>query len=683
AVRDFRSERASPPVYATFLQAWQAQLGALESIPRMVVTRRAGMHGAQETLEELGGMLGLTRERVRQIEVRVVERLAERSRWRRSVEANLATAFGSARALPLDLLAQDPWWAGIDQQEHLLDYVVRRIFEDQLFVLEAPSGRRYLTKFGPSDFVARLESAKTRVAKLEYPVEISVIDAILHNEADPLDPVLFAELQRAVDELLHRDAANPNLALGYGRYRYDEVLAFLNGQPEPVRVEVIEEKFGRGGLPEEILYFKRGLVGLKRHFPDFDDWSQRLVPAALEVMQERPAGRQWLVPEIHDALRERGLVPEWLGHWHLASVLRLSDQVDYLGRLRVALKDGGQELRLQYLELLQGILEAAGAPLTFDELLVRARVQTDIPEATATLRVAAPPFVRLDDSHIGLVERDIPGGPLAVAAAIEAVIRVLNDTQLGLTPHQATRIVNALSPVHASWTRQLVTSVLRNESSLRIDRTKNIGLDEWDDARCPTRPEFMRREVQQAGGRLALSELYARMDNFYGRAPDRGSLGVMAQQVGLTIVGEFVLRAPSVAPESAVERVAINLTGVPAELREMFQDLVHEPLSDIATLRTQVNQHVDAMAEAYQVNEFVDLPGAHILARQCHFLLDRWGSLPLSDRHLVHAAVRYFISWDDVENDLDIGGLDDDKQIMNAVLSYLGIDESSDGALAS
>jgi hypothetical protein len=450
-----------------------------------------------------------------------------------------------------------------------------------------------------------------------------------------------------------------------------------------VRIEVLEEKCGRGVLPDEVLYFRRGLVGLKRHFPDFDGWSSRLVPAALEVMQERPVGRQWLVPEIHDALRERGLIPEWLGHWHLASLLRLSGQVDYLGRLRVALKDGGQEERLQYLELLQGILEAAASPLAFNELLSRARVQTDIPEATAALRVAAPPFIRLDDSRIGLVERDIPGGPQAVAAAIEAVIRVLNDTQLGLTPHQATLIINALSPVHASWTRQLVTSVLRNESSVRIDRTKNIGLDEWDDVRCPTRPEFMRREVQQAGGRLAMSQLYASMDAFYGRAPDRGSLGVMAQQVGLTIVGDHIQRVASAAPESSVERVGINLTGIPTELREMFQELVQQPLSEIAGLRTEVSKHVDAMAEAYQVNEFVDLPGAHVLGRQCNWLLDRWDSLAIPDRHLVHAAVRYFISWDDVENDLDIGGLDDDKQIMNAVLSYLGIDGSDDGARAN
>ncbi|HYO98517.1 MAG TPA: DNA-directed RNA polymerase subunit alpha C-terminal domain-containing protein, partial [Polyangiaceae bacterium] len=258
-VRDFLSERASPTVYPTFREAWQAQLSALEPIPRMIVTRRAGMHGTRETLEELGGMLGVSRERVRQIETHMLERVRERGSWRRSFEANVSAAFGAARAIPLHLLAQDPWWAGIDQEELLLDYVVRRVFEDELFLLQAPSGKRYLSKFPQSELDERLDSARARIAKLGYPVEMSVIDAILRAEADALDPVLFAELEGAFAGLLHVDADKPGLALGYGRYRDDEILAFLNGQDAPVPVAVIEERFGRGRPPEEVLYFKRGL----------------------------------------------------------------------------------------------------------------------------------------------------------------------------------------------------------------------------------------------------------------------------------------------------------------------------------------------------------------------------------------------------------------------------------------
>lgn len=44
---------------------------------REIVTRRFGLHGRKETLEEIGQLLGITRERVRQIEKQVVEHLEE------------------------------------------------------------------------------------------------------------------------------------------------------------------------------------------------------------------------------------------------------------------------------------------------------------------------------------------------------------------------------------------------------------------------------------------------------------------------------------------------------------------------------------------------------------------------------------------------------------------------------
>src|SRR5690606_20335483 len=180
------------------------------------------------------------------------------------------------------------------------------------------------------------------------------------------------------------------------------------------------------------LYFKRGLVGLKKHFPDFDIWLEKLVPAALEVMERLPAGRQWLVPELHEELDAQGLLPPFLGHWHLASLLRRSGQVDYLGRLRVALRGGGQQERLRFEDLFLELLEDAGAPLPFDELLRRARTHTDVREETAKMLLNQAPFVRLDQTRIGLVERDIPGGPEAVATAVEAVATRLAETERGL-----------------------------------------------------------------------------------------------------------------------------------------------------------------------------------------------------------------------------------------------------------
>jgi hypothetical protein len=57
-------------------------------------------------------------------------------------------------------------------------------------------------------------------------------------------------------------------------------------------------------------------------------WMARVVPPVLEVLQREPPERQWLANEIFDDLRESVELPEWLGHWHLAALLRKS------GRLR-------------------------------------------------------------------------------------------------------------------------------------------------------------------------------------------------------------------------------------------------------------------------------------------------------------------------------------------------------------
>src|SRR5690606_36126736 len=85
----------------------------------------------------------------------------------------------------------------------------------------------------------------------------------------------------------------------------------------------------------------------------------------------------------------------------------------------------------------------------------------------------------------------------------------------------------------------------------------------------------------------------------------------------------------------------------------------------------------------HQVNEFVDLAGAQRLAAQSRLLLEQWEHLPLGQRHLAHAAIRYFVIAENVEADFDIGGLDDDKRIMTAVLEHLGLNDGAPLAQAS
>lgn len=630
--------------------------------------------GARETLEQLGAILGITRERVRQLEVSTLSRLAQKSRLQRELLSQLDAAFGSANAIPVVVLDQEEWWRGVADKVMLLEFVFERVLSNQVFLFTAPSGTLFVTKFPPVEFEERLEAARTRISELEFPCEYEAVHHVLRDEATNLDVTLLDELEAAIRNYLVLSEEQDRV-LGVGVHRDDEVLAFLNAQEDPVPVSLIDEKFGRGRIPEGALYFKRGWVGTKRHFPDFDAWQSKLVPECLTIMQTRPEGRQWLVPDLHEELIAKGLIPEWLGHWHLASLLRKSDQVEYLGRLRVALRGSAAE-RLQFEDVFLELLTEAGRPLPKDELLTKARERTDVREATALIMLKEAPFVRLDDSLIGLVERDVPGSAEAVAQAIAVVTDHLTNTQVGLTPFQAQQLIARLSDVHQTWPLPLVKSLLRSEPSLRIDRSKNVGLAEWDDARFPARAEFMRRQVLQNNGQLSLEHLSERMEAVFGTRPERVQLAALASQVGLTLDGPHVrLPHPDSAPHHAPPepQTATHIPGIPVELQQTLTELMREDPLDSITLSGQIEAHLSAFEGEYRINEFVDLTQARRLAEQSKQLLDRWDFLTPGQKRIAQAAMRYFVLVEDVESDFDVGGLDDDAKVMRAVLEHLGI----------
>ena len=69
-------------INATLTHEIRELLGELSAREQQVLRLRFGMDDEPKTLEEIGGMLGLTRERVRQIEKRAKERLRQKIRMR-------------------------------------------------------------------------------------------------------------------------------------------------------------------------------------------------------------------------------------------------------------------------------------------------------------------------------------------------------------------------------------------------------------------------------------------------------------------------------------------------------------------------------------------------------------------------------------------------------------------------
>jgi superfamily I DNA/RNA helicase/mRNA-degrading endonuclease RelE of RelBE toxin-antitoxin system len=525
------------------LESWKSQLQEQDSVRRMVLTLRAGLGGRGETLQSIAELIGVTRERVRQIEKAVLEDLGRNKGWIAEVRARVDAAL-SGSASSLEVLAADPWWAGIVAVPEALDYFGERLLGGAFRVVELEE-HPYAARCSQDALDESWTTLKRAAAKVPLPAAVTLFEAL----AEPLTGTLgktLSDLQRErLKGMLHLedDGGNGPRVVGFGSSHSEAMLAILRTSPVPVRMDDVFARTGRGSVPEEILFFGSGLVGMEHHFPDFKQWMDRLVPAAIQVMEREAPERQWLAHELIDELREDMELPTWMTHWHLGSLLRRSGKVRYLGRLRVSLLASSEDQgRVKFHDELLRILRARGEPMVRDELVGELSKKTSVTELTMNMCLSRSQFLRCGDDRIGLLERDLPGGTEALAEAVEHTAALLEHRQRGLGAAQLWAEVTKLSQTHAQWTREMCMSVLRGDSRFRSSQSGAVGLSSWETVRVPNRLELLRQCIEEAGGRVSVDAVQRRIEAYFGEASSRVGVGLMANRLGAALRGEWIER---------------------------------------------------------------------------------------------------------------------------------------------
>src|SRR5690606_12815432 len=78
-----------------------------------------------------------------------------------------------------------------------------------------------------------------------------------------------------------------------------------------------------------------------------------------------------------------------------------------------------EHLRLE--DTVRSVFRAAGTPLSFEAVAERVRRRLDVEDAALERLLARAPFVRRNADQYGLLSRDVPGGPDAIAAALNTL----------------------------------------------------------------------------------------------------------------------------------------------------------------------------------------------------------------------------------------------------------------------
>jgi hypothetical protein len=117
----------------------------------------------------------------------------------------------------------------------------------------------------------------------------------------------------------------------------------------------------------------------------------------------------------------------------------------------------------------------------------------------------------------------------------------------------------------------------------------------------------------------------------------------------------------------------VPVAGIPKLARRVFERLLGEPLRDPEDLRREVVLYVNMLASAAADDPSVDHQLGRDIARTCEGLLMAIGDgTPEHARRQIQAAALYFVTEEDGDSDMAIGGLDEDAAVANAVALHLG-----------
>ena len=653
---------------------WQVllhqSLRRLDSKERLIVTQRAGLAGPIPTLLELGECFGVSRERIRQIESKALERL-RRELWIAPARERLAVAAPGTLSVVGAWESADELFRLADDEVEPFAFFVNDVLIGPIRV-EPVEDRRVITTLTRDAAEQLARSARAHARALSYPLQLgSHLDAL----AVALG-VARAEVERLAPLLDGEWIIDQDVVTGFGTTRLGAILAHVRAAGRPVAKTEIEERFGRGQLPPDLVFVDYALLAVPDIIPDWARWKARLPPVVRSLLERHGPSRQWSTHELVPLLAEEAELPPWLNDWTLGSLLRDVPEVRYLGRNVVAL-EAQADGRLNVERLATEILEQAGEPLLESALLTTLRERRGLGAHTWGLLRMRRPFVFFDGGRIGMMPRDVPGGQSAVDAFGDEAFALLDARQAGLPATELRALIEGHTGPVSAWDLWLARSVLRHDGRFRLSTVGAVGLAEWGATRAPTQQEVLEELMIEHDGVVPVEVAMATLPTSSGEPLGRGRIGLLANSIRARLVGAYIEWMPELsdaelpARSPFLERI---LSALPEDTAAVFSALLDAATDARADdLEQRLEEWARAMKNAATSNVHVELAQVEGLADQARSLLARARATSDADAaRACRAAVSYLAAVDDAQTDTALGGLDDDEIVLRVVSESLG-----------
>jgi hypothetical protein len=525
------------------------RLLALNKTHQVVALRaRLGIDGPRTTLDAAGRLVGMTRERVRQVEERffayflgspAAEGLVERiERLRVATDGPLFLR---------QLASKDRWFTGLADESEVLIPLLEVASGSDLHFVTTPVGEvvapRSMTSWdelmkGSLNAVTKLGDGASRRA-----VRRSVVAVLKERKApellDILLPAVEAKIRYSTSGTLIIFAqtapvvAKDILEESECPLHYSEVarrLSARTGQPF-----VAQTALGVLQEARNVYLLGRGTYGLAKHIALRPAAIKRLIADCEAIVTAVAPRKQWHASELLDALRAIGKAPDNADKYLIDACLSRSSVLQSLGRMVWVVRRAWPRTTADRIDLRDAAVQAldrAGRPLRNDELRREIAVVRGVDEYL----LIAPDerMARTAPNMWGLLDRDFMLPDLQRKAVSDAIYETALKQDFAVHTSELPEVLVTIA-VPEGATLYMIRQIAGRDPRLKLFKGNLIGLREWKDARRPTWREAMVQIASSLQAPVSLDWLHAELERRVHRSLSRIALYRIVSGSGLAV----------------------------------------------------------------------------------------------------------------------------------------------------